>query len=322
MEKKISEKLVEELKVCLEASNNAIWHVVFDRSFPNATMYDAQLRLQNTIVSMAREHSLPVYGYNVSSHLLKNSCVALLEDPDPVTLPRVRISPASMQPANLNHAWREIAKAVKEAPGKEHNLILVVREKTELLPAARSKGWEGSLEFKQALVIPVDSAAKESSRRVFADAFFKGDTRIRADEISMFCPLVEEATNQPKRKYVRKPQQPDLVKMPAESANSGAVTITKAAPADKKSLYTDRDCYASICYSIVDGQYDGGVMSLIKGTLQYAIDKFRGICKEAKPNRAVLMHVVSNAIISEYEVKEIFSLKPEIEKEVGALIAL
>ena len=63
-------------------------------------------------------------------------------------------------------------------------------------------------------------------------------------------------------------------------------------------------------------------MSLIKGTLQYAIDKFRGICKEAKPNRAVLMHVVSNAIISEYEVKEIFSLKPEIEKEVGALIAL
>ena len=138
----------------------------------------------------------------------------------------------------------------------------------------------------------------------------------------MFCPLVEKASEQPKRKYVRKPRKPDLMSMPAEAADNSTAEAAKAVPVGKKSLHTDRDCYASICYSIVDGQYDGGVMSLIKGTLQHAIDKFRGICKEAKPNRAVLLHVVSNTVISEYEVKEIFSLKPEIEKEVGALIAL
>ena len=296
--------IIDELNNAISANPKHIWHVVFDRSYPNKSIFAAQLALQKRLYEIVTNNNTSAFVYNVADKLLKNSGEILQGEVRHVKLPRVRISPNSMRPANLNHAWQAINKITKTMPGHLHSLILIAREETEVSPKSRIE--IDDVVFSNAVIIPADvRAISEWETKAAFIGLSDGPYKIGALSVKLTPPLTSapcrkkkiesKPKNEPKRKYIKKDKAPDT-SLPIIST----------------------DAYACINYiKHLDAYIDAGI-KVINGDLAQVLTEFKQACHDERPSRAVLLQISTHAVIAEYELKEAFSVKPEILKEVNA----
>jgi len=293
---KISTEIGNALNEVISNNSGHVWHIVFDRSYPDKKIFDACLKLQRELYDIINKSGAVAYVYNVADKIMKNSGEILQPDIDYRKLPRVRISPASMRPANLNYAWQSIYSAKLDMPERSHSLILIARADTEVSPS--SKISFNDIVFSNAVIIPAD--AKAVSEWETKSAFIGlsgGPYKISALDVKLTLPLCpgKEALNKIKRKYTKKVKIADS-DLPVVSA----------------------DAYACINYvKHLDAYTDAGI-KIITGELSQVLTEFKQACHDERPSRAVLLQISTHAIIAEYELREAFSVKPEILKEVNA----